>query len=165
MKMKTLFAIIISTLLLVSTAGCHTSNTNEERIADDDEVLLIFDLNTKDEIYQISMDFIVDEKIVGRAGTRNANSTPFAKDERIYYSIVKGVDLNKDLDISKLSLQFYVADFINDFGEPDDEYKIENEIKLVAGYGNVYYITIAGDKENGYFAFLKPQIQMRIRER
>jgi|GEM_PF-4835122 len=40
MKAKTLFAIIISTLLLVSTAGCNTSNTNEECIADDDGVLL-----------------------------------------------------------------------------------------------------------------------------
>ena len=39
MKAKTLFAIIISTLLLVSTAGCHTSNTNEERIADDEMLL------------------------------------------------------------------------------------------------------------------------------
>jgi len=155
MKTKALFALITSILLIISLAGCHTSNLNEEPIAAIDEVLLIFDLDTQDEIYQVSMDYFVDEKIVGDAGARNADCTPFAENDRIYHPIKKGVDLNADLDISKLALQLYVADFINDFGDHKSEYKIENEIKLVAEYGNVYYIAIAGDKENGYTAFLK----------
>ena len=155
MKAKTLIALITSIWMIVFLAGCHTSNLNEEPIAAVDEVLLIIDLEVQDEIYQVSMEYLVDEKIVGDTGTRNADCTPLAENDRIYHSIKKGVHLDADLDIRKLSLQFYVADFINDFGDHKSEYKVENEIKLVAEYGNIYYIAIAGDKENGYTAFLK----------
>jgi hypothetical protein len=48
-----------------------------------------------------------------------------------------------------------VADFINDFGDHEGECKIENELNLFAEYGNIYYITISGDKENGYSATVK----------
>lgn len=100
MKTKALFALVTSILLIISLVGCHTSNLNEEPIAAIDEGLLIFDLDTQDEIYQVSMDYFVDEKIAGDAGTRNADCT-FAETDRIYHSIKKRVDLNADLDLSK----------------------------------------------------------------
>lgn len=151
MKRKTLAVLIISMLLLICFAVFYMTGGDKEPVAAADEVLLLFDLNTSDEIYQVSIEYMIDGEIVGDAGTRNANGTPFAENERIYYSF----RLDAAHDISKLSLQLYVADFINDFGDHKSEYRIENEIKLSAEYGNTYYITIAGDKETGYTAFLK----------
>jgi hypothetical protein len=151
MKRKALVVFIILILLLVFLVVCYMSNSDNEPTVAEDEVLLIFDLDTQDELYQVSMDYLIDGEIVGDAGTRNADGTPLIENERIYDPF----KLDTEYDISKLSLQLYVADFINDFGDHEGEYKVENVLKLFAEYGNIYYITIAGDKENGYTAILK----------
>jgi hypothetical protein len=154
-KRKALVGFIILILLLVSFIVCYIYNSDDEPTVAEDEVLLIFDLDTQDELYQVSMDYLIDGEIVGDSGTRNADGTPFYENERIYDSF----KLDAEYDISKLCLQLYVADFINDFGDHKGEYKVENEIELFAEYGNIYYITISGDKENGYTAILKTKEQ------
>lgn len=151
MKTKVLAVFIILMLCIVSLVGCNMSVLNKEPVAADDEVLLIFNLDTQDKIYQVSMDYLVNGEKVGDAGIRNADGTPLSENDGICHSF----SLNREIDISKLSLQLYTADFVNDFGSHEEEYKIENEIKLTAEYGKTYYITIAGNKESGYTAFLK----------
>jgi hypothetical protein len=151
LKRKALAVFIILILMLISFVVCYISNSDKEPTASEDEVLLIFDLDTQDELYQVSMDYLIDGEIVGDAGFRNADSTPFVENDRIYYPF----NLDAEYDISKLSLQLYVADFINDFGDHEGEYKIKNRLDLSAEYGKDYYITITGDKENGYTAILK----------
>jgi hypothetical protein len=151
MKRKALVFSIFLILLLVLFVVCYMSNSDNEPTVAEDEVLLIFDLDTQDELYQVSMDYLINGEIVGDAGTRKADGTPLVENERIYYPF----KLDTEYDISKLSLQLYVADFINDFGDHEGEYKVENTLKLFAEYGNIYYITISGDKENGYTAILK----------
>jgi hypothetical protein len=151
MKRKIFVVFILSILLLFSLAVCYIANTDKEPTVAEDEVLLLFDLDTQDELYQVSMDCLVDGQVVSSAGIRNADSTPFVENDRIYDPFKLGTEY----DISKLSLQLYVADFINDFGDHEGEYKVENELNLLAEYGTIYYITISGDKENGYSATVK----------
>ncbi len=156
MKRKTLIALIASSLFVISLAGC---SPNKEPAAAEDEILLIVDLDSQDEIYQVSMDFFVDGVWVGDAGTRNADGTPLGSKERIYQFIQVGTDLEAGLDISRLSVQFYLANTLlndpKDLAERTVRYKVGEEVEIAAEYGNTYYISIVGSKESGFTVSLE----------
>ncbi|MGM9592253.1 MAG: hypothetical protein ACI3VK_06015 [Oscillospiraceae bacterium] len=156
-KFSTIIAAVLVLVTVLALSGCH--NADEAAIeAADDEIALQIKLDIKEDIGLL----IVDYKANGTecsGGTSNADKSLIKHDELITYTLSKQAFDNPS-DAENMSIQFSV---ITEYVDPNYEnvYPAEytkplDPISLKANFGETYYITISGDKINGYKAVLEP---------
>ncbi len=122
----------------------------------DEEIALDIQLNLNEDIGLLVIDYKCNESD-GSGGSSNADKTMLKKDERIIYTLDK-LSFDYQTDLSDTTIQFTI---ITEYFDPNfeniypEEYKISTlPITFDAHYGETYFITITGDKINGYTATL-----------
>lgn len=149
--------IIFIACLLVLSFALYRWYISYEFAAFDDEIALQIKLDIKEDIGLIIIDYDVNGS-KGSGGISNADKTMIKHDELLIYTLSKS-DFNNLTNIENLSIQLKI---VTKYVEPNydnvypDEYTIPiDTIYLKGNYGEVYFITISGDKRNGYEAVLK----------
>lgn len=122
-----------------------------------DEIALYIQLDTKEDIGLLVFDYSANgSKQSG--GMSNADKSLMKHDERLI-NVWNKETLQCSADTVKLSIQFrIVTEYIDPNYEniyPEDITKyIDGPISWEAHFGESYFITITGDKTNGYKAIL-----------
>lgn len=120
----------------------------------DDEIALHIQFDTNEDIGLLIYDYCADGYESG-GGTSNADGSLIKRDSSIIVGLNKA-ELNASADVVDFSVRFrviteYVApNYENRY--PDDITKYLEPISWEARFGESYFITIAGDKVNGYRA-------------
>lgn len=156
MNRKGIIILFIVCLLGLSFA-LYRWYISDEFAAFDDEIALQIKLDIKEDIGLIIIDYDVNGS-KGSGGISNADKTMIKHDELLIYTLSKS-DFNNLTNIENLSIQLKI---VTKYIEPNydnvypDEYTIPiDTISLKGNYGETYFITISGDKRNGYEAVLK----------
>ena len=129
---------------------------NEEYAPTDDEIALHLQLDTEEDVGLLVYDYRADSHEYS-GGISNADGSLIKHDSNNIVVLNKG-ELNNIADTFELSMQFriiteYVApNYENVY--PDDITKYMEPISWEAHFGESYFITITGDKVNGYKAVL-----------
>ena len=135
---------------------CYSQITVDEYAPADDEIALHIQFDTNDDIGLLVYDYRADGHEYS-GGTSNADGSLIRHDSDIIVRWKKE-ELNSSTDTVELSMQFriiteYVApNYENIY--PDDITKYVEPISWEAHFGKSYFITITGDKINGYKAVL-----------
>ena len=94
----------------------------------------------------------------GSGGTSNADKSLLKHDEFIIYILSKQ-EFKNPSDVENMTIQFtIITEYVDPNYEniyPEEYTKKMNTISLHAKFGESYYITITGDKTNGYEAVLE----------
>lgn len=127
-----------------------------EYIPTDDEIALHIQLNTQEDVGLLVYDYSVNNhKYSG--GTSNADKSLIKHDEDIIVVWNKD-ELNSSSDVVEWSMQFrLITEYVTPNYEniyPDDITKYIDPISWEAHFGETYFVTISGDKTNGYTAVL-----------
>lgn len=155
-KARKIIAVVIAAVFIVSFTlyGCSKTYTPA-----DDEIALQITLDTKEDVGLIVYDYSVGENEFS-GGISNADKSLINHNDIIIQPLNKQQDFNNLSDIEDLTIKFTI---ITEYVDPNydniypEEYTkvIETPIDLNAHYGESYFITISGDKTNGYQAFLE----------
>lgn len=122
----------------------------------DDEIALHIQLDTEEDVGLLVFDYRADEHEYS-GGTSNADGS-LIKHDSDNIVVWKKEELNCSADAVELSMQFriiteYVApNYENKY--PEDITKYLEPISWEAHFGESYFVTITGDKTNGYKAVL-----------
>ncbi len=123
----------------------------------DDEIALHIQLNTKEDIGLLLFDYCVDNE-EHSCGIANADTSLLKHNSDIIMTWNKQ-ELNSSSDVIELSTHLRIIteyvdpNFENIYPENITRY-IDTPISLEAHFGQEYFITITGDKTNGYKAEL-----------
>lgn len=129
---------------------------NEEYVPADDEIALHLQLDTEEDVGLLVYDYRADSHEYS-GGMSNADGS-LIKHDSDNIVVLNKEDLTNIADIFELSMQFriiteYVApNYENVY--PDNITKYMEPISWEAHFGESYFITITGDKVNGYKAVL-----------
>ena len=132
----------------------YSQMTPDEYAPADDEIALHIQFDINEDIGLLVYDYRADG-YASSGGTSNADGSLMKRDSSIIVGLNKA-ELNASADIVDLSVQFrviteYVApNYENKY--PDDITKYLEPISWEARFGESYFITITGDKVNGYSA-------------
>lgn len=127
-----------------------------EYVPADDEIALHLQLDTEEDVGLLVYDYRADSHEYS-GGISNADGS-LIKHDSDNIVVLNKEDLNNIADTFELSMQFriiteYVApNYENVY--PDDITKYMEPISWEAHFGESYFITIIGDKANGYKAVL-----------
>lgn len=154
-KNKIWIVIAIVTALGLGLILYNQTNSGEY-IPSDDEIALHIRLNTQEDVGLLVYDYCVNNhKYSG--GTSNADKSLIKHDEDIIVVWNKD-ELNSSSDVVEWSMQFRI---ITEYVTPnyeniylDDITKYIDPISWEAHFGETYFVTISGDKTNGYTAIL-----------
>lgn len=158
MKKSIKIGLTIITVIVLMLVFFFLSTNNKRYIeVAKDEISLRIQLNTKEDIGLIIIDYSTDNES-GTTGIGNADKSMLKHNDLVIENFTKE-DFQNSSDTKNLTIQFKI---ITDCTEPDMDFnypekytKILEPISLKAKFGKVYNITISGDKINGYKAFLK----------
>lgn len=149
--------IAIVLVLIFALSGCHSAEDTTAKVADD-EIALQIKLDIKEDIGLLIVNYDANGS-KGSGGTSNADKSLLKHDELLIYTLRKQ-DFDNPSDAENMSVQFTV---ITEYVEPNYEniYPAEytkpmDAISVKANFGESYFITISGDKTNGYEAVLEP---------
>ncbi len=155
MKRKTIPAVCAGILLALALSGCAQSGAEEYAPAED-EISLQIQLDVDEDIGLLVIDYEAGSSS-GSGGTSNADKSPIKREALLYYSLEKRI-FDDPSDVENLTLGFSV---ITEYVDPNYEnvYPVEytkpaGEITLHADFGEVYSITITGNRNDGYEAVL-----------
>lgn len=134
----------------------YNQTNSGEYIPTDDEIALHIQLNTQEDVGLLVYDYSVNNhKYSG--GTSNADKSLIKHDEDIIVVWNKD-ELNSSSDVVEWSMQFrIITEYVTPNYEniyPDDITKYIDPISWEAHFGETYFVTISGDKTNGYTAVL-----------
>ena len=122
----------------------------------DDEIALHIQLDTKEDVGLLVYDYRADGHEYS-GGTSNADRSLIKHDSDIIVKWKKA-ELSSSSDTVELSVQFRViTEYVTPNYEniyPDDITKYIEPVSWKAHFGESYFITITGDKTNGYKALL-----------
>lgn len=161
-KMKKLLSMFIILIMIFSLNGCTNNSEPKEITANSDEFIFEIHLNTKEDIYQLAYEYSLGETPIGGGDMMKANGK--TKLESPSYIRFRVNNFPDSKDITDFSIMLYISDTLENVGdfnqavEHTGQYSIGNEIKFTPVYGNIYSITISGDKENGYVAELADDV-------
>ena len=148
----TIVFILCLALILV---GCNKTEDTPYEPAED-EIALHIQLELKEDIGLLVVNYDANGS-GGSGGTCNADKSLLKHDDSLIYSIYEQ-SFEDPTQVKDLSLQFVI---INEYENPNyeniypEEYTVPMDaISLDASFGESYYITISGDKTNGYTATL-----------
>lgn len=130
----------------------------DEYVPADDEIALHMQLNTEEDVGLLVFDYRADDHEYS-GGMSNADGSLIKHDSDNIMTWKKG-ELNSSSDTVELSIQFRIIteyvepNFENIYSEDITKY-IEDPISWKAHFGESYFVTITGDKTNGYKAVLE----------
>ena len=139
---------VIEDMLDLFLSGGNSS----EYVVGTDEIALIIQLNTEEDIGLLVFDYSVDGREHG-GGISNANKTLLKHDERLIW-VWKREDLECSADVVNLSIQFrIITEYVDPNFEnvyPDSLTRTLAPISFDACFGESYSFVITGDNMNGY---------------
>lgn len=150
-------AVVLVSFLTFALFRCNASDHATPEAADD-EILLLIQLDTKEDIGLLLVNYDVNcSKHSG--GISNANQSLLKHDELLDFRLDKQY-FDDPSDTVNLSIQFtVVTEYVKPNFEdiyPEEYKKPMDAISFKANYGESYFFTISGDKTNGYKAVLEP---------
>ena len=144
-------------LLAVFAAGCGNMPGDTAPEAADDEIVLQIQLDLKEDIGLLVVDYYAKGTSCS-GGVSNADRSMLKRDELIIYTLSRR-EFDAPEDAEELSVKFTV---ITEYVDPNYEniYPAEytkpmEAISLKGRFGETCFITISGDRENGYHAVLE----------
>lgn len=147
---------LITVMMLLVLFGCSKPDDVPYE-ASDDEIALQIQLDIKEDIGLLIVDYEANESS-GSGGTSNADKSLLKHDEFIIYTLSKQ-EFENPSDVENMTVQFtIITEYVDPNYEniyPEEYTKEMNPISLHAKFGESYYITITGDKTNGYEAVLE----------
>lgn len=122
----------------------------------DDEIALHIQLEMKEDVGLLVYDYRANNRQYS-GGTSNADKSLIKHDDNIVVVLNKQ-QLNSSSDAVELSVQFrIITEYVTPNYEniyPEDITRYSDPISWEAQFGKSYYITVSGDKTNGYTAIL-----------
>ena len=154
-KKEIVFTVILALLAFV-LSGCSQPYRYQ---AADDEIKLLIRLDLDEDIGLLLIKYAANGT-EGSGGMSNANKSMIKRDDMLDWTIDKKLlDIPEQTDVVDLTAGFTV---VTEYVDPnyDDIYPEElqipmDAISLKAKFGESYFITIRGDKINGYRAVLE----------
>ena len=134
----------------------YSQTIHNEYVPADDEIALHIQFDTNEDIGLLVYDYRADGHEYS-GGTSNADRSFMKHDSNIMVELKKE-ELNSFADTLELSMRFrIITEYVTPNYEniyPDDITKYIEPISWAAHFGESYFITITGDKMNGYNAVL-----------
>ena len=157
MKKKIIGIIVASAIVLGLSLVIYNQIVPGEYVPADDEIALHLQLDTEEDVGLLVYDYRADSHEYS-GGISNADGSLIKRDSDNIVVLNKE-ELNNIANPFELSMQFriiteYVApNYENIY--PDDITKYMEPISWEASFGESYFITITGDKTNGYKVAIK----------
>ena len=157
MKKKIIGSILAIAVVLILVFIVYYRVVPDEYVPAADEIALHIQLDTEEDIGLLVYDYRADGHEYS-GGISNADGSLIKHDSDIIV-VWNKVELNTLSDTFELSMQFrIITEYVTPNYEniyPDDITKYMEPISWDANFGESYFITIIGDKTNGYKAILK----------
>ena len=153
---KVVITIAVAITLILGFLLCKQIFFDEYKPADD-EIALHVQMDTKEDIGLLVFDYYADG-VEFSGGISNADKTLIKNSDDIIIALNKQ-ELNSSYNDVKLEMYFRI---ITEYTEPNYEniypenitQCIDTPVSWKASFGEEYFITITGDKANGYKAVL-----------
>lgn len=154
---KKIIGIAIAVLVIIGFGFIIYNQTfSGEYMPSDDEIALHIQLEMKADVGLLVYDYRANNHQYS-GGTSNADKSLIKHDDNIVVVLNKQ-QLNSSSDAVELSMQFrIITEYMNPNYEniyPEDITRYADPISWEAQFGKSYYITVSGDKTNGYTAIL-----------
>ena len=157
MKKKIIGSIFAIVVVLILVFIVYYRVVPDEYVPATDEIALHIQLDTEEDIGLLVYDYRADGHEYS-GGISNADES-LIKHDSDNIVVWNKEELNTLSDIFELSMQFrIITEYVTPNYEniyPDDITKYMVPISWDANFGESYFITITGDKTNGYKAILK----------
>lgn len=138
----------------------YSQMRSEEYAPADNEIALHIQLDTKEDIGLLVYDYCADGQEYS-GGTSNADRSLIKHDSDVFV-VWSQEELDTTSDAVKLSIQFrIITEYVNPNYEnvyPESITKYANPLSLEARFGETCFVTITGDKTNGYMATLSNEV-------
>ena len=138
----------------------YSQMRSEEYAPADNEIALHIQLDTKEDIGLLVYDYRADGQEYS-GGTSNADRSLIKHDSDVFV-VWSQEELDTTSDAVKLSIQFrIITEYVNPNYEnvyPESITKYANPLSLEARFGETCFVTITGDKTNGYTATLSNEV-------
>lgn len=154
---KKIIVIAIAVLVIIGFGFIIYNQTfSGEYMPSDDEIALHIQLEMKEDVGLLVYDYRANNHQYS-GGTSNADKSLIKPDDNIVVVLNKQ-QLNSSSDAVELSMQFrIITEYVTPNYEniyPEDITRYADPISWEAQFGKSYYITVSGDKTNGYTAIL-----------
>lgn len=154
---KKIIGIAIAVLVIIGFGFIIYNQTfSGEYMPSDDEIALHIQLEMKEDVGLLVYDYRANSHQYS-GGTSNADKSLIKNDDNIVVVLNKQ-QLNSSSDAVELSMQFrIITEYVTPNYEniyPEDITRYADPISWEAQFGKSYYITVSGDKTNGYTAIL-----------
>ncbi len=154
---KKMIGIAIAVLVAIGLGSIIYNQTfSGEYMPSDDEIALHIQLEMKEDVGLLVYDYSANNHQYS-GGTSNADKSLIKHDDNIVVVLNKQ-QLNSSSDAVELSMQFrIITEYVTPNYEniyPEDITRYADPISWEAQFGKSYYITVSGDKTNGYTAIL-----------
>ena len=157
MKKKIIGSILAIAVVLILVFIVYYRVVPDEYVPAADEIALHIQLDTEEDIGLLVYDYRADSHEYS-GGISNADGS-LIKHDSDNIVVWNKEELNTLSDTFELSMQFrIITEYVTPNYEniyPDDITKYMEPISWDANFGESYFITITGDKTNGYKAILK----------
>ena len=157
MKKKIIGSILAIAVVLALVFIVYYRAVPDEYVPAADEIALHIQLDTEEDIGLLVYDYRADSHEYS-GGISNADGS-LIKHDSDNIVVWNKDELNTLSDTFELSMQFrIITEYVTPNYEniyPDDITKYMEPISWDANFGESYFITITGDKTNGYKAILK----------
>ena len=157
MKKKIIRIIVAIVIVLGLSLVVYNQIIPNEYVPANDEIALHIQLDTQEDIGLLVYDYRADSHEYS-GGISNADGS-LIKHDSDNIVVWNKEELNTLSDTFELSMQFrIITEYVTPNYEniyPDDITKYMEPISWDANFGESYFITIIGDKTNGYKAILK----------
>ena len=156
MKKKIIGIIVAIVIVLGLSLVVYNQIIPDEYVPTDDEIALHLQLDTEEDVGLLVYDYRADSHEYS-GGISNADGSLIKRDADNIVVLNKE-ELNNVADTFELSMQFriiteyVVPNYENVY--PDDITKYMEPISWEAHFGESYFITVTGNKTNGYKAVL-----------
>ena len=138
----------------------YSQMRSEEYAPADNEIALHIQLDTKEDIGLLVYDYCADGQEYS-GGTSNADRSLIKHDSDVFV-VWSQEELDTTSDAVKLSIQFrIITEYVNPNYEnvyPESITKYANPLSLEVRFGETCFVTITGDKTNGYMATLSNEV-------
>lgn len=160
MGRKKIWIPIAIAAVLILGFMLYSQMRSKEYVPADDEIVLHIQFDTKDDIGLLVYDYRVDDHEYS-GGISNADKSLIKHDSDVIV-VWSREELGASSDAMELSIQFRI---ITEYVTPNYENvysesitKYTNPFSLEAHFGEAYFVTITGDKTNGYTATLSNEV-------
>ena len=156
MKKKIIGSIVAIVIVLVLGLIIYNQIIPDEYVPAADEIVLHIQLDVEEDVGLLVYDYCADSREYS-GGISNADRS-LIKHDSDNIIVWNKEELNNLSDAFDLSVQFrIITEYVDPNYEnvyPDDITKYMEPISWKANFGESYFITITGDKTNGYKAVL-----------